>query len=936
MATLTHSPHALHAQTTTNPNHFHDGTSEIHSTSSTQDSSTLSAITPALMDESEDNVRERLIFAPVLAIPRMDADSDMEGADDTSGRSPIWPPPQALERGNSPAAPVASINVIDLPATDARSPIPEPLSPIPPPPPPAADLFMEGRPPPPPVLVPDGPTRSGDSGEEDDDDDDDRSHISDERAKSFYPFKEDMSEPDAEETRIMRGYVENSALDDKHWHSRTFFDLQDAEFTPKEQGKIEWTIKEFNGTKDNPRKNLLLTSHTVHIGGHDWRIKLLPHGNMQTDRLSLYVENVSIQSAEPQEWPEGSLPLPVLGEGVKVMKRKALAAQVSILVYNPEEPRVNEFRADAHQFFQDSPDHGWTRFTSVPWYEIHRRSYAQRQPLLRNDTLAVKAFIRVIDDPTGCLWTAKQSKLSVTGLNPFHSGGHEDAALYPVLALWLHLRPFRQLLYQTATKKDDNIIAALQAMLWRMRSRVGSPADNNHVPLLSEYLEDFYEDRGPQDAMQTMNDLYEDAAAYLQHLDYEDKDKVLSPRAIERLNNVFGRHQFSGERATKRSIVGKTSMQEVVDGDFPSDLKSEVLTIELERQIFDSDKRVWKKLLNKVRLDDQITIAGVTYTLYGFVAHEGHLRTGRYSSYFRPGGLKGLWYTYKNIIPTCLTRTQAVSPREGVLPAEAIEEPVITADRPVNYDRLLGQVDAVAYVVMYIRSSDAFDLAAKEPWDVPEWIPKTYGPQVIPEGAGNGAAETLHYDDAESVASDEEMNDVTEGSISEDKVIADNLKLEQVTINYLSQPFYSGTINSDNQQHGQGHLITLSGDEYTGQFENSSYSGEGTMLYANSDTYVGTWLNDLPHGHGTHTSHRTGNVYTGNWEEGKKSGAGVTHWKMSEEESKACRICFGAEADAAFYDCGHVVACLSCARRVEDCPVCRRRIRDVVRLFYMA
>lgn len=53
------------------------------------------------MDESEDNVRERLIFAPALAIPRMDADSDMEGADDTAGRSPIWPPPQALERGVS-------------------------------------------------------------------------------------------------------------------------------------------------------------------------------------------------------------------------------------------------------------------------------------------------------------------------------------------------------------------------------------------------------------------------------------------------------------------------------------------------------------------------------------------------------------------------------------------------------------------------------------------------------------------------------------------------------------------------------------------------------------------------------------------------------------------------------------------------------------------
>ena len=108
------------------------------------------------------------------------------------------------------------------------------------------------------------------------------------------------------------------------------------------------------------------------------------------------------------------------------------------------------------------------------------------------------------------------------------------------------------------------------------------------------------------------------------------------------------------------------------------------------------------------------------------------------------------------------------------------------------------------------------------------------------------------------------------------------------------------------------------------------------MLYANRDTYDGNWKDGKHDGHGVYTQHRTGNVYDGNWCEGKKSGTGVMYYKVSEEDTKLCRICYGNEANAAFYDCGHVLACVDCARRVEDCPMCRRRVRDVVKLFYTA
>ncbi|KAH0258094.1 hypothetical protein KCU91_g15995, partial [Aureobasidium melanogenum] len=883
MATLTQPPRALQAQTTTST---HDAP-PIYDPPLALHRQTPSHFT--VMDQHSVNDDNN--------------DSEMEGAEDVTGA-----------RSSATPTPVASINAAIDPPSPAHLP-PPPLAPV---------------------------TRTAGEDSEEEDDEDDRSHISDERARSFYPFHEDTTVPDAEETRIMRAYVEISALDDAHWQSRTFFDLQDPEFTPREQGSIEWTIKDFNGTKENPRKNLLLTSHTVRIGGYVWRIKLLPHGNMHTDRLSLYVENVSVQSSSELEWPTDQLPLPLLGD-IKVTRRSSVAAQVSVLLYNPEEPRVNEFKADASQFSQDSPDHGWTRFTSVPWYDIHRRSYAQRQPLLRKDTLAVKAFIRVIDDPTGCLWAPRDSpKMALTGLHPF-CDDQEDSALCPVLALWLHLRPFRQMIYQLGavdlfTKDGDSTITELQSMLWRMRSRIGWENENSHAPYIGDFIDDFTS-RGSQrtmqtmDAMQTMNVILNDLRAGLK--DNED--------ALKHLTNLFGADPFSGDRLTKRSIEGKASIQEIVNDCLPQSLlQSEVLTLELERQVFDSEKRMWSKLLNKVSLDDQITTSdGSTYTLYGFVAHQGYLRNGKYTSHFRPGGLGGLWYTYMhNRDPTCQTRAQAVASKEGVSPAEAtdgsssstrIEEPAVSSDSPVNYGHALHRSDAVAYVVIYVRSQ-AVGLTTNEPWNVPEWIPKMYG--AAPQDDATDGANTLHFDGlATNEDEDEEMNDLHESSLNQEPV--DNTVTE-VKINYLSQPFYRGCVNSASDYHGSGHLIYLNGDEYKGNFSESQRSGYGKMLYANRDTYDGHWKDGKPDGHGVYTQHRTGNVYDGNWCEGKKSGTGVMYYKVSEEDTKLCRICYGNEANAAFYDCGHVLACVDCARRVEDCPICRRRVRDVVKLFYTA
>lgn len=948
-------------------------------------------------------------------------DLDMDGGEGTAGVSPSpWHEHQTHTISETPP-PDPFVETAERTVVEHQLNAVFPYEPPPPPAPPNLAFLLGnnphfaqvGRTPPPPIPHDNAPAvardaghdghseghDSGDDDDEDEDDDEDGRHISYDRARSFYPFHEDTSVPDDEELRIMQSYTEQSALDDSHWQGRTFFDTEDPELVPGESGKIEWTIEAFNGTKENPRKELLMRSPVVNIGGYDWRIKLLPHGNMHTDRLSIYVENVSVQSLPLEEWSKDQLPLPTV-DATPVPKRKAVAAQISVIVYNPEEPLVHEFKADAHQFHQDSSDHGWSRFSNAPWYEIHRRNYTQRQPLLKNDKLVVKAFVRVIHEPTACLWAHQENgkpvdSASLTGLLPLPP--FDDLAFGPVTLLWLHFQPLRQVLYllgaydllhdSTSDSLDSNPLSMLQAVLYTMRARKVAAPWPSPIAQVSDYAEYTYDTgREDHDVVQAMSTLVAEIRAQLLKLaSLKNPVATRAQSAMKQLVDILGSHDFtfSGSRKTKLPIKDKPDIQAAIDGAPELSEHPKLLTFELERQKFDPEKRMWKRLGDKVELNDHVVCNGVGYTLYGFATHSGYLQNGKYASFVRPGGIGELWYTYRSGHIDCLTRTKAVLPREGSTTAQDQEEPLALQDRSSGYggaSSVYSGEYSVAYVVLYARddvAETAFHMGSDEAWDVPQWITNTYKPEshgqdrpaedltphemhpVTPAASDRPimnvtTGEMLPYDDGDWTRTpaqneahdiDTEMNDAgveqreqngakrPNGKVSIVNGSHDTESVRHVVINYLSQPFYAGQMKND-VYHGEGHLIYLSGNEYTGHFEKGRREGQGTMAYQNGDVYTGSWHDNQHHGFGTYTEKRTGNVYKGNWEDGKKHGQGTTIWQVSEEESRLCRICYCNEADAAFYDCGHVVACATCARRVEDCPVCRGRVRDVVRLFY--
>lgn len=55
-------------------------------------------------------------------------------------------------------------------------------------------------------------------------------------------------------------------------------------------------------------------------------------------------------------------------------------------------------------------------------------------------------------------------------------------------------------------------------------------------------------------------------------------------------------------------------------------------------------------------------------------------------------------------------------------------------------------------------------------------------------------------------------------------------------------------------------------------------------------------------------------------------------FQIADEQIKLCQVCYEEEMDALFFPCGHVCACLGCARQVDICPVCRDAVKKAVRV----
>lgn len=528
-----------------------------------------------------------------------------------------------------------------------------------------------------------------------------------------------------------------------------------------------------------------MRSPSVLIGDHYWNIKYYPRGNEGIELLSVYIEcstspyeekeclvtntiERSGPSSTEEEMPSAPItdtsvptnnetltpadapvivpnaePTSTLGDDQSTSAttqevekpvsatRWEVAAQISCIVYNPNEPRVHAFQKSNHRYQNENPDWGWTRFHG-PWDEIHKRQRGQRQALLRNDTLMFTAYIRTIRDETGNLWwhpaktKPEWNSLERVGLRRLVWRGFHSSALIAALSSWLYLSPITSRIRACVSelkRSSRNLNLPLLDALWTLvceaLAPAASPTDTsesslaNVASILEWYGENIYHSKfdvvGTWETLQRIiyieaseimempntEDLFREVVTLKQSdirmeqpLDKNaawDGSAGVEPRSVlETLELAFHTsHTLSTQRQTL------TAHQKALS-EYPP-----VLQIELHRQKFFPDARRWKKLTHKVKIDETLAVdlpfteQKMHYTLYGMIVHNGDLESQDYYSVLRPKGPGSSWLKYagdkdrKGV--SRLTSKQAIANHEG------------------EGDKSEG-IAAVAYIVLYVRT----------------------------------------------------------------------------------------------------------------------------------------------------------------------------------------------------------------------------------------
>ncbi|XP_072839567.2 E3 ubiquitin-protein ligase RNF34 isoform X1 [Pogona vitticeps] len=54
---------------------------------------------------------------------------------------------------------------------------------------------------------------------------------------------------------------------------------------------------------------------------------------------------------------------------------------------------------------------------------------------------------------------------------------------------------------------------------------------------------------------------------------------------------------------------------------------------------------------------------------------------------------------------------------------------------------------------------------------------------------------------------------------------------------------------------------------------------------------------------------------------------------LNDEDDNLCRICMDAVIDCVLLECGHMVTCTKCGKRMNECPICRQYVVRAVHVF---
>lgn len=609
---------------------------------------------------------------------------------------------------------------------------------------------------------------------------------------------------------------------DEYWETYTYEPLNDPEYLAGETGRIDWTVQGINGTAEKPNKERVMRSPSILIGGHYWNIKYYPRGNPNegTEQLSVYIEcsdlpyeneksedspakdepksrdeqrrsrsthhsethpassrdeppevvdSMAVEDNEAQVPAENGdrIPSPLWSSAKPNLDGRMpweVAAQISCVIYNPDEPRVNVSQKSSHRYCNENPDWGWTRFHG-PWDEIHKRERFKRQALLRNDTLSFTAYVRIVHDDTGALWwhppkdKTEWNSMTRIGLKRLVHEASHSSALIAALSSWLYLSPIQNLIGDTQIPdlftqpgtRPKPMIDALQCLVHEAFDRLqGASSFKASLDEISAILAWYGADSSASksDVIATWETLRRILNCEACNVDKvgEGEDLFNDILTLKISGTKLEKDLRSEGTGTQETATAEpSSTQEAIASAFQTRSQGtcptvyehpllgeqypSVLQVELHRQMYCVKTRRWKKLTHHIQIDETVSIhpcqfpASMHYTLYGMIVHSGALEANDYYSVIRPAGPGTRWIKYaggkdpKGV--TRLTTKQALEAHAG-----------------------RGQgtegTAAVAYVVLYVRTDSLSKIL--------KMLPDSHEPITLAPPDMSGSAVTMAVD----------------------------------------------------------------------------------------------------------------------------------------------------------------------------------------------
>lgn len=403
-----------------------------------------------------------------------------------------------------------------------------------------------------------------------------------------------------------------------------------------------------------------------------------------------------------------------------------VSAQIGIIIYNPDEPRTKFDMAACHQFNKHNDDWGWTNFHG-PWSEIHKRRRGQRQALLRNDTLALDAYVRIFNDPSQALWwhqcgaESQWDSVSLAGY-PAMGTKHYHSPGVAGITSWLLLAPFRKIFQSLETdsyRKDTHtrpqtLCTQLQMILYLMRKQ---KKDEKFVSLEAII-----------EVMDKLDELGTDVVTFWEGFRRSLELELQTNRpAIEQITDIFDGRPSPDASPVRASplripVENVSSIQGGLNQLFAESSTKQCfpkfLTVELERQKFDTVSREWKLLYDRVRLSEELDLSQWSaetetskYTLYGFVVHADERNSGRFYAILRPNGPGSKWLAFDDDTPN-----QVISyTKHRIAEFEGLEGDALRENKAPRL---------TAYVAMYVRTDLLKDFlpGALEPYELSPWL----------------------------------------------------------------------------------------------------------------------------------------------------------------------------------------------------------------------